>query len=107
MAHFKRKRSRTQTYKTLRGSPTSWRAKHALKPVRLTHGLDGNWYGADWGRARGLSMMNSEPNWHDIAFHRRPHRRRTQRLLDAVLKGRLDPDDIAWPLYGKPRIWYW
>lgn len=50
--------------------------------------------------------MNSWPAWWDLVFHRRPPRRRTKRLEQAVMQGR-DPDDIAWPVAKKPHNYFW
>jgi hypothetical protein len=58
------------------------------------------------GESRG-HWLRHWPRWHDILFHNRPRRREEAALLHAVLRGWLDPDDVAWPLNHKPHQWYW
>ena len=47
-----------------------------------------------------------DPRWWDVVYHRRPHRVRTKRLINAIRHG-ADPDGIAWPIPNRPQIWYW
>lgn len=58
-------------------------------------------------RARQTEWMNTWPAWWDIVFHRRPQRRRSRALENAVLRGYLDPDGIAWPLNRGKHRYYW
>ena len=62
------------------------------------------------GRARFAkhhpAWMCAWPAWHDIIYHRRPHRRETAQLVRAALMG-ADLDEIAWPLSKKPHHYYW
>lgn len=46
------------------------------------------------------------PAWHDILFHRRPHRRATKEVEGKLLRG-ADPDDLVWPVSKKPHVYYW
>lgn len=55
----------------------------------------------------GWVWLNNWPRWWDKIFHTRPHRRRTRVLENAVLQEKLDPDNVAWPLYKKPHSYYW
>jgi hypothetical protein len=59
-------------------------------------------------RARTPSRcrMWHNPKWHDLIHHTRPHRR-DERVCLAKLKAGADPDGIAWPVWGKPVIYYW
>lgn len=60
-------------------------------------------------RSRGDSRgywLRHWPRWHDVLFHSRPFRRRETELLSSVMQGR-DPDEIAWPRYHRPHVWYW
>lgn len=108
MANFRRRRPRTKT--SPRGSTTSFRAKHGMKPVRVSYddyrpdNIQG-WREA-W-RPNHLCQMNRWPAWWDRLFHTRPKRVATKRLERAILRG-ADPDDLAWPLNSrKPHIYYW
>ena len=47
------------------------------------------------------------PNYWDILWHRRPHRRATKRIEHAILSGKLDPDNAAWPVSKRPHQYYW
>lgn len=51
-------------------------------------------------------FMSTEPRWHNILFHRRPFRRADKRLAKKVLAG-IDPDNLAWPRFHRPQIYYW
>lgn len=108
MANYKRRKCRRNCIKAIRGSDTSWRARHGFKPARIN--IDDYELGsAEWNalwEPRHLSQMNTYPAWWDREFHTRPKRAETRRLERQVLNGR-DPDDIAWPLLRKPHIYYW
>lgn len=86
MAHFKRNKPRTRT---------SGKRYDKWKVRRLER--EGRYY---W-------WMGSWPAWWDIVYHRRPQRRRTAALLNSVGRGRVDPDDAAWPLPKKPHKYFW
>lgn len=51
-------------------------------------------------------LYDSCPSGWNTLFHIRPTRREVRRLERAVLKG-ADPEGIAWPLPGKPHVYYW
>ena len=120
MAHFKRGKCRRQSGRAIRGSQASFRARYGMKPVRLPldwwrlntdiHEL---WHpkGRHGNHGRGIryqySMMNSYPAWWDRIFHTRPTRAAEKHLLRAVRRGIVDADDAAWPIHGKPHIYYW
>lgn len=84
MAHFRRHKPRTRTSRgySSRAGNERFKAHHA------------NW-------------MCWWPAWHDIIFHRRPHRRRTAELERAVLHDRVDADIAAWPTAKRPHKYYW
>lgn len=128
MAHYKRRKCRRNCPHAIRGSTTSWRARHGFKPVRLTRFEDeyphinywsdrGMWLRAlsehhdQWNGPPGkshLGQMNGWPAWWDRLFHTRPKRAATKRLERAVLRGLVDPDDLAWPLGSrKPHNYFW
>lgn len=50
-------------------------------------------------------MKNYPRHW-DKVFHTRPARARTRLLEQRILRGE-DPDDLVWPDYRKPHIYYW
>jgi hypothetical protein len=58
-------------------------------------------------RSSPTYWLSSWPAWWDIVFHRRPERRRARELVNAVLRGHVDPDAVAWPVPKKPHIYYW
>lgn len=121
MAHYKRGKCRYLCPNAIRGSEASWRAKYGLKPVRITKEhwkLKGEAWNALWhprgrhgNRGRKISgpysMMSSQPAWFDRIFHTRPRRAHEKRIERAILIGRIDPDDTAWPMQKKPRSYYW
>ena len=51
--------------------------------------------------------MRSWPEWWDIVFHRRPHRREAQQLVHAVKMDRVDCESVAWPVSKKPHSYFW
>ena len=111
MAHYKRGKCRRNCPRAIRGSSTSWRARHGFKPVRID--LDKYWPGTtEWyelwhqpGKSH-LGMMGSYPAWWDRTFHTRPWRAKSRQLEKAILRG-ADPDNAVWPIWGKPHIYYW
>ena len=86
MAHFKRKKPRTRTSSK---RYDKWKARRLEK--------EGKYY---W-------WMGSWPAWWDIIFHRRPHRRRTREVLNAVSRGYIDADAAAYPVDKKPHSYFW
>ncbi len=112
MAHFKRRKCRYNAVHAKRGSLSSWRAKHGYKPVRTgdVHTMSWEDWRQRWIHPKGksyLSMMNGNPAWWDRVFHVRPHRVRTKRMERAVLLGKVDPDDLAWPIPYRPWQYWW
>lgn len=126
MAHFKRRKCRYRIHRAIRGSRSSWRARHGFKPVVVTLATpdwfsrytsaawDAMWHPRRWHGNRGKkiggpdSMMSSYPRVWDLHFHTRPRRVQTRRLERAVLTGRLDPDNTVWPLgNNRPHTYYW
>lgn len=81
MAHHKRKKARANQRT---GSKNDLKRK----------------FGYDW------YWLRDEPLWWDVIHHRRPTRRANKRCEVKIMKGE-DPDNIAWPLYKKPHIYYW
>lgn len=66
------------------------------------------------GKGRSYSWRNwpsywcsTYPRWHDILFHTRPRRMAEAEIERAILAGKVDPDDTAWPLEHKPHKYYW
>jgi len=85
MAHYKRKRPRTKDcgvsdYKHL---------------VRRRGGED--------NVNRLFSSCSS--GWNTL-FHIRPRRRKERHLAISIMKG-ADPDNVSWPVPGKPHVYYW
>jgi hypothetical protein len=126
MAHYKRRKCRSNCLKAIRGSQTSWRARFGFKPIRILwediphwsvrHGSaewDAMWHprGRHGNRGRKIggpySMMNSYPAWWDRTFHTRPRRAKERVITRRILQGTLDPEDTAWPLSKKPHSYYW
>lgn len=126
MAHYKRGKCRYHCPNAIRGSLTSWRAKHGMHPARIDWSDIPDWRNrkssAEWDamwHPRGqhgnrgkkisgpYSTMASYPAWWDRLFHTRPRRAREKLMTKAILAGKLDADNIAWPLAKKPHIWYW
>lgn len=59
------------------------------------------------GRYAGYSCWTRNyPAWHDILYHRRPHRRETKAVELKIMRG-LDDDAALWPLSKKPHQYYW
>lgn len=85
MAHYKRKRSRS--------NPSGYYSANALKHrlgVRFSaHALTSNW-----------------PRYWDKFYHTRPTRAKARQLEHAILRG-ADPDDMVWPDGRKPHVYYW
>lgn len=116
MANFKRRYPRTRSKHAIRGSSASWRAKHGLKPVRVSRGhyptLD-EWLAVWRKRNRHksingyMSPMNSYPAWWDRVFHTRPARAKNRAILRAVFLGHRDPDNTVWRDGRKPHKYYW
>ncbi len=50
--------------------------------------------------------MNGYPKWWDVAYHTRPARIRSNRLLHLIERG-VDSDLLNFPDYRKPHIYYW
>lgn len=120
MANFKRGKCRRNCPKAIRGSQTSWRARHGFRPARVLPFHEAHpgcsVMSAEWDAHHELmwaqqgkhyvSMMGSYPAWWDREFHTRPHRAATKRLERKIITG-ADPDDIVWPLRRKPHRYYW
>lgn len=104
MAHYKRRKCRRNAPRAIRGSINSWRAKVGLKPIRIDEArnlpFEQQWHAY-------LSPMNGHPAWWDRNFHTKPRRAKEKRLLRNVQIGKVDPDNVAWPLLKKPHIYYW
>lgn len=124
MAHFKRGKCRRNCPRAIRGSTTSWRARHGFRPARVPSTPSrfdyedrSEWsFAWDWHRRvmwdeqpkPYLSMMSGSPAWWDRLFHTRRKRAEVRRLESKVLRGDVDPDDLCWPLGNrKPTIYYW
>lgn len=86
MAHHRRKKPRIRTSAK---RYDKWREKELAE-----RGVHHYW-------------LSSWPAWHDIQFHRRPHRRYTKTMEHRVLSAAIDPDEACWPLAKKPHIWFW
>lgn len=48
----------------------------------------------------------TEPKEWRNKYKHRPHRARTRKCLHKLRKG-ADPDDMTWPISGRPWIYYW
>lgn len=83
MANHKRKRPRSNTRG---GRFDRWKAKKLGDEYR-------------W--------LNNWPAWWDIVFHRRPHRRKADKLTRAVFLGKVEADNAAWPVHKKPHRYFW
>lgn len=106
MANFKRGKCRRHSYPQ-RGSEAAIRARLGLKPVRVDRSTL-EWPSREYRMVypSWYNPMSRNPAHWDIQYHTRPHRSRTRRLEKAILRG-ADPDNIAWPVPGKPTIYYW
>lgn len=83
MAHFKRKRPRTQA------------RQHSTNDLRREHGDDWRW-------------LRGYPRWWDIGFHTRPKRRQNKAMTRKVLMGATDADEATWNGWNtKPHVYYW
>ena len=48
----------------------------------------------------------TEPKEWRKKYKHKPHRARTRKCLHKLRKG-ADPDDMTWPISGRPWIYYW
>lgn len=88
MAHYKRKRSRSQSSGHYSGKGLERRLDGKIP-------LGDRWH---W--------TGSYPRYWDKVHHTRPTRARTRMAEIKVIKGE-DPDGIVWPHPKKPHIYYW
>jgi hypothetical protein len=89
MANFRRRRPRYVGGVHGRGARSKWECKKIP-------GWD------QWG------WINGYPAYWDRIYHSRPRRSKNKALERAIVAGRLDPDDAAWPLGNhKPHQYYW
>ncbi len=61
-------------------------------------------------KARGVSPWAWLHNWPaswDIRNHRRRPRRSDKRLARAAERSQIDADEVAWPNWRKPHVYYW
>lgn len=92
MAHYKRKRSRTQS--SGHYSRNAYQHRFGLSEEEFeTHEAYLRWY-------------RNYPRWWDKVFHTRPARTQRRRMEREVLRG-ADPDNMAWPDGRKPHTYYW
>ncbi len=113
MAHYKRGKCRYQG--RLRQSSTSfYRKRLGLKPIIVPDGPSPWWLWQIWWDQNKrvfwpahASMMGNWPRGHDIVHHTRPRRAREKRMLEAVRRGRIDPEEATWPLSKKPHVYFW
>lgn len=120
MAHYKRGKCR-YCGRNRRSSETFYRKRHGLRPIKIPDRGRGHRYStpewhAAWDAWRAMmdlawpdefNMMSNWPRSWDIVHHTRPRRAREKRLTKAIVAGKLDPDNVAWPLSKKPHIYYW
>lgn len=92
MAHYKRKRARTQG--SGHYSNNGYRHRFGMSEEEF----DGSRMLRAWYR--------NYPRYWDKVFHTRPARRKTRQLEQKVLHGE-DPDNMTWPDGRKPHIYYW
>jgi len=85
VAHFKRKKSRSQS--------SGYYSRNALK-----HRLGNSYHDRLW--------LGNWPRHWDKVFHTKPARAKAARLETGVLRGE-DPDNIVWPDRRRPHIYYW
>ena len=51
--------------------------------------------------------QRSAPRWFVQMHFNRPMRREEAALLDAIMAGKLDPEDVSFPRYRKGAWWLW
>lgn len=123
MANYKRGYPRTQKRGRHGMAQVSYRKRHGLKPYIIPDGprrddferFEDYWIVSrlTYQRRRQLywpnqyNMMSGSPRDWDITHHIRPHRRRVAKLVRNIMIGKIDPENAAWPLAHKPRIYYW
>lgn len=90
MAHYKRKKSRSQSsgYYSQNG------LKNRLDDLGVAEGDRKRWH-------------KHYPRHWDKVYHTKPARIKTHRLEHEVCSGRRDADDTVWPDGRKPHIYYW
>lgn len=89
MAHYKRKRPRT--------SGSGHYSNNGLKNRLDEKGIN---------KKDRRAWHFSHPRWWDKVMHTAPSRSRSKVLERKVLKG-ADFDNMSWPDYRKPHIYYW
>lgn len=92
------------------GGGIRWDGKHLYRDWSRWYGIH-NWTPdlIEWWEPesqRSMSERGHHKQWLNPMM-KKPWRRRSHKVIHDLFVGRVDPDEVLFPVYGRPWIYYW